>query len=211
MSAAPKLTHYEDDLIRSHNSLLRAGLYGLFGVNVLLTAALVLVVRQPRNRPYVVEVNTRGEPTALVQPLVGNPVATQDVVTKWLIQQFVINARTVTPDIPQQKEHLFNAYAFVREQGYDELEAYYQDPQADRNPFDIAKKSWVQVSNVRVLKLPIPDTYQADWDETRTDYNTTDAQSSSWRATMKVVTDTPSDRNPIGLYISTLDWAEEAR
>jgi type IV secretion system protein TrbF len=211
MSAAPKLTHYEDDLMRSHNSLLRTGIYSLFGANVLLAGALVLVIRQPRNRPYVVEVNTKGEPTALAQPLAGNPVATQDVVTKWLIQQFVSNARTVTPDIAQQKEHLFNAYAFVRQQGYDELEAYYHDPQVDRIPFDIAKKSWVQVSNVRVLKLPIPDTYQADWDETRTDYNTTGAQPSSWRATMKVVTDIPTDRNPIGLYITTLDWAEEAR
>ena len=211
MSAAPKLTHYEDDLMRSHNSLLRTGIYSLFGANVLLAGALVLVVRQPRNRPYVVEVNTKGEPTALAQPLAGNPVATQDVVTKWLIQQFVSNARTVTPDIAQQKEHLFNAYAFVRQQGYDELEAYYHDPQVDRIPFDIAKKSWVQVSNVRVLKLPSPDTYQADWDETRTDYNTTAAQPSNWRATMKVVTDIPTDRNPIGLYITTLDWAEEAR
>lgn len=211
MSAAPKLTHYEDDLMRSHNSLLRTGIYSLFGANVLLAGALVLVVRQPRNRPYVVEVNTKGEPTALAQPLAGNPVATQDVVTKWLIQQFVSNARTVTPDIAQQKEHLFNAYAFVRQQGYDELEAYYHDPQVDRIPFDIAKKSWVQVSNVRVLKLPSPDTYQADWDETRTDYNTTAAQPSNWRATMKVVIDIPTDRNPIGLYITTLDWAEEAR
>jgi type IV secretion system protein VirB5 len=190
---------------------LRTGIYSLFGANVLLAGALVLAVRQPRNRPYVVEVNTKGEPTALAQPLAGNPVATQDVVTKWLLQQFVSNARTVTPDIAQQKEHLFNAYAFVRQQGYDELEAYYHDPQVDRIPFDIAKKSWVQVSNVRVLKLPSPDTYQADWDETRTDYNTTAAQPSNWRATMKVVTDTPSDRNPIGLYITTLDWAEEAR
>lgn len=211
MSAAPKLMHYEDDLVRSHNRLLRAGLYGLFGINVLLAGALVLAVRQPRNRPYVIEVNAKGEPAALAQPLAGNPIATQEVVTKWLIQQFVINARTVTPDIPQQKDHLFNAYAFVRQQGYDALDAYYHDPQADRNPFDIAKKSWVQVSNVRVLKLPLPDTYQADWDETRTDYNTTAAQPSSWRATMKVVTDTPTDRNPIGLYITTLDWAEEAR
>jgi type IV secretion system protein TrbF len=211
MSAAPKLTHYEDDLMRSHNSLLRTGIYSLFGANVLLAGALVLVARQPRNRPYVVEVNTKGEPTALAQPLTGNPIATQDAVTKWLIQQFISNARTVTPDIAQQKEHLFNAYAFVRQQGYDELEAYYHDPQVDRIPFDIAKKSWVQVSNVRVLKLPIPDTYQADWDETRTDYNTTAAQPSSWRATMKVATDTPTDRNPIGLYITTLDWAEEAR
>jgi type IV secretion system protein TrbF len=211
MSAAPKLIHYEDDLVRSHNSLLRAGIYGLFGANVLLAGALVLAVRQPRNRPFVMEVDGKGQPVGLVQPLSGDPVPMRDAVTKWAIQQFIVNARTVTPDIPQQKEHLFDAYAFVRTQGYDELDAYYHDQQADRNPFDIAQKSWVQVSNVRVLKLPPPGTYQADWDEARTDYNTTAAQLSNWRATMKVEQGDATDRNPIGLYITTLDWAEEAR
>jgi type IV secretion system protein VirB5 len=209
MSAAPQLTHFEDELIRSHNSWLRTVVFLVIGINLLLALALVAVERQPRNRPYVVEVSGRGEPLALAQPLAGNPVGVQDAVTKWVIQQFVINARTVTPDIAQQKEHLFDAYAFVEEQGYDELDAYYHDQQVDRNPFDISKKSWVQVSNVRVLKLPTPDTFQADWDETRTDYNSTAAQPSSWRATMKVVSGAATERNPIGLYITMLDWAEE--
>jgi type IV secretory pathway TrbF-like protein len=172
---------------------------------------LVLAVHQPRNRPYIVEVNHKGEPTGVVQPLAGDPPAVQEVVTKWAITQFIINARTVTPDMAEQKEHLFNAYAFVKHQGYDELEAYYHNAQDDRNPFDIAKKSWVQISNVRVLKLPPPDTFQADWVEARTDYNNTDTALSSWRATMKIENDSSSDRNPIGLYITALDWAEESK
>ena len=119
------------------------------------------------------------------------------------------NAKTATPDIPQQKEHLFDAYAFVKLQAHDELDAYYHDPQEDRNPFDIAKKSWIQVSNIRVLKLPAPGTFQADWDETRTDYNTTVSQLTKWRATTKIVNDEATDRNPLGIYIETLDWAQE--
>ena len=210
MGAAPRLTHFEDDLIRSHNRTLRRGIYVLFGANILLGGALVLLARQPRNHPFVIEVDAKGEPVGMVQPLAGNPITTQDAVTKWAIQQFIVNARTVTPDIQQQKQHLFDAYAFVKTQGYDELETYYHDNRVDRNPFDIAKKSWVQVSNVRVLKLPVPETFQATWVETRTDYNTTVAQPSSWRATMKVEQAEATDRNPIGLYITTLDWAEEA-
>jgi type IV secretion system protein TrbF len=209
MSAAPRLTHFEYDLIRSQNRTLWQGIYALCGANILLGGALLLLAHEPRNPPFVIEVDHQGEPVGLVQPLAGNPVSTQDAVTKWAIRQFIINARTVTPDIPQQKEHLFDAYAFVRTQGYDELEAYYHDPQVDRNPFDIAKKSWVQISNVRVLKLPTPDTFQVTWEESRIDYNTTVAQPSSWRATMKVEQAEASERNPLGLYITTLDWAEE--
>src|ERR1700722_10632012 len=76
-------------------------------------------------------------------------------------------------------------------------------------PSTSGKGAGSKFSNVRVLKLPTPDTFQATWDETRTDYNTTVAQASSWRATMKVERAEASDRNPIGLYITTLDWAEE--
>src|SRR5271169_2601871 len=113
MGAASGLAHFEDDLIRSHNRTLRRGIYALFGTNVLLGGALVLLARQPRNHPFVIEVDHKGKPVGMVQPLSGNPITTQDAVTKWAIQQFIINARTVTPDIPQQKEHLFDAYAFV--------------------------------------------------------------------------------------------------
>jgi type IV secretory pathway TrbF-like protein len=211
MASALSLSHFEDDLLRSHNRLLRAGLYGLFALNLVLGMALVLLLRQPRSRPFVIEVSARGEPVALVKPLDGAPLAAQDAVTRWAIRQFIVNARTVTPGIPQQKDHLFDAYAFVKTQGYDELDAWYHDQQADRNPFDIGKKSWIQVSDIRVLKLPAPGTFQADWDETRTDYNSTVAQPSAWRATMKVESGESSERNPIGLYITTLDWAEEQR
>lgn len=209
MSAAPRLSHYEDDLVRSHNRLLRMAVFTVIGINALLALGLILVLRQPRNRPYVVEVNAKGEPVALVKSLSGDPVPVQEAVTKWAIRQFIVNSRTVTPDIPQQKEHLFDAYAFARQQGYGELDAYYHDQQVDRNPFDIGKKSWIQVSDIRVLKLPVPDTYQVTWDEARTDYGTSAAQPSGWRATMKVTSGAASERNPIGLYIVTLDWAQE--
>jgi type IV secretory pathway TrbF-like protein len=211
MGVAPRMTHFEDDLVRSHNRTLRRSVYALFSTNILLGGAVVLLARQPHNHPFVIEVDHRGEPVGMVKPLAGTPTTTHNAVTKWALQQFIVNARTVTSDIPEQKELLFGAYAFVKTQGYDELEAYYHDAQVDRNPFDVGKKSWVQVSNVRVLKLPTPDTFQATWDETRTDYNTTVAQASSWRATMKVEQAEASDRNPIGLYITTLDWAEEEK
>jgi type IV secretory pathway TrbF-like protein len=209
MATAPRLVHYEDDLLRKQNA--RWQLISLIACGGLCLAlvALLVLVHQPRTRPYVVMVDTRGEPLGMVQPLAGNPVAAQDTITKWTIEQFIRNAKTATPDIPQQKEHLFDAYAFVKLQAHDELDAYYHDPEDDRNPFDIAKKSWIQVSNIRVLKLPASGTFQADWDETRTDYNTTVSRLTKWRATTKILNDEATDRNPLGIYIETLDWAQE--
>jgi type IV secretion system protein TrbF len=202
--------HYEDQLLHKQNQRWQL-LCILLSVSLgLALIALVILAHRPRARPYVIAIDgAKGEPLGLVAPLANDSMAVQDTVTRWAIEQFIKNAKTVTPDIPQQKEHLFDAYAFVKTQAHDELDAYYHDPQSDRIPFDIAKKSWIQVSNIRVLKLPAPDTWQADWTEVRTDYNTTVEQVSRWRATLKLVNDDPTDRNPLGLYISTLDWAEE--
>src|ERR1700722_19671483 len=120
MASAPRLIHYEDDLLRKQNargqhiSLIACG-----GLCLALVALLVLV-HQPRMRPYVVMVDAKGEPLGMVQPLASNPVAVQDTITKWAIEQFIRNAKTATPDI--QKEHLFDAYAFVKLQARDELD-----------------------------------------------------------------------------------------
>jgi type IV secretory pathway TrbF-like protein len=209
MATAPRLIHYEDDLLRKQNARWQFISLIACGGLCLALVALLVILHQPRMRPYVVTVDAKGEPFGIMQPLAGNPVAVQDTITKWAIEQFIRNAKTVTPDIPQQKEHLFDAYAFVKSQAHDELDAYYHDSQEDRNPFDIAKKSWIQVSNIRVLKLPVPGTFQADWDETRTDYNTTVSQLTKWRATTKIVGNEATDRNPLGIYIETLDWAQE--
>jgi type IV secretory pathway TrbF-like protein len=103
-----------------------------------------------------------------------------------------------------------DAYALADKQALAELDAYYHDAQVDRIPFDIAKKAWVQVSVPRVLKSSVPDTYQVDWEESKTDYNTVVTQSSAWRATITVGDGAVTDRNPLGLYVVNLDWAEEA-
>ncbi len=45
MSAGPSLMHYEDDLVRSHNRLLRTGLFALFAANLVLAGALPVLAQ----------------------------------------------------------------------------------------------------------------------------------------------------------------------
>jgi type IV secretion system protein VirB5 len=207
----PDFVHYEDQLLHKQNHRWQQ-LSIILSISLTLTlAGLIILLHQPRTRPYVIAVDAKGEPLGLIAPIANSSLALQDTVRRWAIEQFIKNAKTVTPDIAQQKEHLFDAYAFVKAQAHDELDCYYHDPQVDRIPFDIASKSWVQVSDVRVLKLPLPESWQADWTEVRTDFDTTLAQPSHWRATLEVVNGDPTDRNPLGIYIATLDWAEETK
>jgi type IV secretory pathway TrbF-like protein len=210
MASAPQLTHYEDDLLRQQNARWQL-LSVITGAGCVLALVVIAVLlHQPRMRPYVVMVDPKGEPVALVRTLAGNPLTMQEAATRYLIEEFIKHAKTVTNDLPEEKEHLNDAYALAGKQGVAELDAYYHDAQVDRIPFDIAKKAWVQVSIPRVLKTSVPHTYQVDWQEAKTDYNTVVTQYSSWRATITIGDGPVTGRNPLGLYVVNLDWAEEA-
>jgi type IV secretion system protein TrbF len=201
---------HEDQLIRDHNQLLARLLIVVTGITALLAIAVCVLMFRPRTLPYLVMVNSKGEPIALAQPILGTQ-ALNDVVIKWAIGDFIRNAKTVTANLDEQKDHLRDAYAFAREQAAKALTDYYHDGQHD--PFNAGQKGWMQVSISRTpLKLPAPDTYQVDWVETHHDYNSTSTVSTSWRATMKVVSAPPDNtdgRNPIGLYVTNLDWSAE--
>ncbi len=201
---------FEDQQLAEHNRRL----WTLLGANAAISAALLIAVLililRPRILPYVVEVNQHGEPIAAAQPVLGTQLL-NDVVIKWAISEFIRNAKTVTANIDEQKNLLRDAYAFAREQAAKALTDYYHDGEHD--PFSIAQKNWVDVRITRaLLKLPAPDTYQVDWIETRHAYNSDLTTSTSWRAVLKVETSAPDGSdggNPLGLYVTSLDWSPE--
>jgi type IV secretory pathway TrbF-like protein len=208
--AADPLLQFEDQAIRADNRRLWTLLAANAGISFILLLTVFVLIFRPRTLPYVVEVNQHGEPIAAAQPVLGTQVL-NDVVIKWAVAEFIRNARTVSSNIDEEKDHLRDAYAFASEQAAKALTDYYHD--GDHDPFSIAQKSWVEVRITRApLKLPAPDTYQVDWVETRHAYNSDVTTATSWRATLKVETGTPdtSDgRNPLGLYVTSLDWSPE--
>lgn len=175
-------------------------------MNTLLVAGLVVVLLRPAKPPAVVVVNQKGEPVGMVQPVQG-PDSLPAAYTKYMIEQFIHNAKGVASNSEEEKELLNNAYAFVTAQARKELDDYYHD--GSHYPFDIQQKGWVEVTMLRPPLLQNPGTYQVDWQETRHEYQSDVQNSTVWRATIGVTSGGSTARNPVGLYISTIDWAPE--
>jgi type IV secretory pathway TrbF-like protein len=211
MAAQSLSAEWEDEQIRIHNRQLWRVTVASIAANVIFAIALTIQTLGSRTLPYVVMVDTKGEPVTVAQPVVGT-ASLNDATKRWAISQFIRNARTVTANVDEEKENLANLMAFARQQAAVALKAYYNDDDQVHSPFKIAKKSWVEVNDIRVLRLPVPDTYQVDWAETRNDYNRHNSVTSNWRATLTVVAGQPNgrdQRNPLSLYVSSLDWAPE--
>jgi type IV secretory pathway TrbF-like protein len=209
MAAQPVSIEWEDEQIRTHNRQLWRITLASIGANVILAGALTILMLRPRTLPYVVETNAKGEPITVAEPVVGT-ASLNDATKRWAISQFIRNARTVTANVDEEKENLENLMAFARQQAAVALKAYYND--GVHSPFTIAKKSWVQVNDIRVLKLPAPEAYSVDWQETRNDYNSHDSVTTNWRATLTIAAGqaTGKDpRNPLALFVTTLDWSPE--
>jgi type IV secretory pathway TrbF-like protein len=209
MAAQPLSTEWEDEQIRTHNRNLWRITLASIAANVILAFALTIKVLQPHTLPYVVMVDAKGEPVTVAQPVLGT-ASLNDATKRWAISQFIRNARTVTANVDEEKENLENLMAFARQQAAVALKAYYND--GVHSPFIINKKSWVQVNDIRVLALPVPDTYSVDWAETRNDYNSPNSVTSNWRATLTVAAGQPNaknPRNPLALFVTSLDWSPE--
>jgi type IV secretory pathway TrbF-like protein len=64
---------------------------------------------------------------------------------------------------------------------------------------------------LRTLRLPAPDTYEVDYQTLKYSNNDDSVATTNWRATLQIATGRPTDINPLGLYISSLDFSPEAK
>src|SRR5713101_8364043 len=211
MAAQPLSMEWDDEQIRTQNHQLWRVLLASIAANVIFTIALTVQMLRPHTLPYVVMVDAKGEPVTVAEPVVGT-ASLNDATKRWAIARFIRNARTVTANLDEEKENLTDMMAFARGQAAVALKTYFNENNDINSPFKILQKSWVQVNDIRVLRLPVPDTYQVDWAETRNDYNDHASVTRNWRATLTVSAGQASGkdpRNPLALFVTSLDCSPE--
>jgi type IV secretory pathway TrbF-like protein len=201
---------WEDERIRTENR--NVWLIAAVSVvaNIIFAIVIAILALRPRTLPYLVEVDSRGEPLAVAQPVIGTQNL-NDATIRWALASFIHNAFVISPNIDEEKENLRNAMAFTRGQAHDALKAYYND--GTHSPFDLAQKHWQEVHVSRVLKLPAPNTYEVDWQSTLHSYNAALSSTTAWRATTKIAVGGPNGRdprNPLSLFVTTIDFAPES-
>ena len=211
MATALKTPIYEDQLTAWHNQRLWWLLCGSGAVNAVLAIALCIVMLRPHNAPYVLEVNSAGEPLGTIQPFMGQQ-AVSDNTIRWSLGEYIRQAFTVSRNFGENQMNLSRAYAMSTGQAYQALTAYYRGNHDANNPLFVGSKYWQDVRIVRTLKLPAPLTYQIDYvlDRHSNDHPI-DAVQTNWRATMQVVQAKPTNNNALGIFVTDVDFEPEAR
>jgi len=210
MATTPNTPIYEDQLTAWHNQRLWWLLCGSGAVNAVLAIALCIVTLHPHNAPYVIEVNGKGEPIGTVQPFMGQQAVSNNTI-RWELGEYIRQAFTVSRSFGENQMNLSRAYAMSTGQASEALTAYYRSNHDANNPLFV-NKYWQDVRIVRTLRLPAASTYEIDYILDRHDNDhPTDPAATNWRATMRVVQGKATNNNPLGIWISDIDFEQEAK
>ena len=199
---------YEDQLVAWHNQRLWWALCAASAIILVLGFALCVFAFRPRTIPFVIEVNSKGEPLGAVQPVLGTESVTDNVI-RYAISEYIDHAFRVDRDFDEEKMLLSRAYAMSTGLASQMLTDYYH--QKGNDPLTAGTKVWQEVRVLRTLKLPAPSTYEVDYQTIRYSYNDDHAVSTNWRATMQIAIGRPSDINPLGIFVNSLDFSPEAK
>lgn len=202
---------YEDQLISWHNQRLWYLLLCTSGIVVILAITICIQAFRPHTQPWVIAVNDKGEPVGNVIPLEGSQMIADSTI-RWAIGEFVQNAFRISPNFQQEQALLGRVYSMCSKQAADMLTGYYHANKEANNPLMVGSKFWQEVLVVDTLKLAPKDVYQVDYIIQRHDHeHETNPITTNWRATMRVLQGRPSDKNPLGLWVTDFDFAQEAK
>ncbi|EGU0150136.1 hypothetical protein JFQ72_004382 [Vibrio parahaemolyticus] len=159
--------------------------------------------------PYVVEIDKKAN-TVNTYPAEKLNVKAKGVI-KAMLAGFISDWRTVATDIAVQRRFVEDTYAFIRTDfpSYMAVGEWYQN----NDPFKRAQSMTIEVELNEIL--PVSDTtWRVEWQETVRSRKGETLHTYHYTGTLGVSTGnavTPKNiiKNPIGLYVTELNWSRD--
>lgn len=206
LAASAALRSEYERLARS-NQTMRHSMIAMAIALLFSTTLGLYLTGKPRVVPYVIELDKAGEVSGLLQPLAADQ-SLNEAVTRFELARFITDARSVLGDGAAEKAALHRVYDMARGEAATVLPVWYRD----HPPFELASKETIQAEVDSVLREP-SGTYELRWTETTRNLNGDVLSTARWRALLAVQHAAPDPdhmlSNPIGLYVTQIDWSEE--
>lgn len=189
---------------QAHNWRLIA--FGCLGLASALGTGNVWQSLQSRVTPYVVEVDRLGEARS-VAPAIQNYRPTDGEIA-WYLARFITDVRSVSTDPVVVKTNWLDAYDFTTDRGA----IFLNDYARTNDPFAHIGEHSVSVQVTSVIRVT-DSSFQVKWIESAYERGSL-AGTTHWTAMLTVVMRPPRTaealrRNPLGIFISAIDWTRE--
>ncbi len=207
--AASAALRSEYERLADSNRTLRHSLIAIATALAFTSGLSLYLARKPHVVPYVVEIEKAGEIVGVAQPFAANGT-TGEAVIRFELARFITDARSVLADGAAEKAALHRVYDMARGAAATTLPIWYRK----HPPFEIAARETIQADVDSVLREP-NGAYEVRWTETTRNLNGDVLSTAHWRALLAVQLAPPDPErmlsNPIGLYVTEIDWSEEQR
>ena len=195
---------YTDQLIAWHNQRLWWVILALLGLLALSVGDNTAYHLQPQPPPYVLEVNSQGEPLGQVLPVLSAR-AIPDAVLRARLADFIHDAYTIDRD-PDEENYLFDhTRTMVTGPAAQQLDEWYHRDHDTHHPKIIGRYTWAEVAVTDTLKLAAPDSYQVDYMVTTHENNDQTITKTPWRAALHVIVGQSKDPESLGLFVDRMD------
>lgn len=206
LAASAALRSEYERLARS-NQIMRHSTIAMAIALILSSGLSLYLSRKPHVVPYVIELGKAGEVVGTAQTLAASQ-SENEAVIRFELARFITDARSVLGDGAAEKAALHRVYDMARGEAATVLPTWYRD----HPPFDLGAKETVQAEVDSVLRAP-SGAYEVRWTETTRNLDGNLLSTVHWRALLAVQVVPPDPdhmlSNPIGLYVSQIDWSEE--
>lgn len=198
-----------DERIGSARVQARSWRYACFGSIALcgvLTAALVWQSGRGTVVPWVVEVDKLGEARSVAPADAGFRPADPQIA--FHLARFIEHVRSVPDDPVVLRQNWLRAYDFASEKGASSL----NDHARRRDPFALVGREQVSVDVTSVIRAS-PGSFRVAWIE-RKYRDGALVETARWTAILGVAIQPPRDadtigKNPLGIFVTSLNWSKE--
>ncbi|WP_184717376.1 conjugal transfer protein TrbF [Caulobacter sp.] len=185
----------------------RLAFFGSLALASILAGGAIWQSAQSRIEPYVVEVDRLGQARA-VGPA-EQDYRPDDTVLAGQLRRFITDVRSLSTDPVIVRQRWLEAYDLASGRGDAFLDAHARA----NDPFTQIGSRSVSVQVISVVRAS-PTSFQVKWEE-RTFERGSLAKTERWTAILTLVRQKPKtraelERNPLGLFVDAVDWAQEA-
>lgn len=183
--------------------------FGALAVALLAVAGVAYIGAQNRVVPYVVEVNKAGDPVGIRRADQTQP--NDPRVVKASLARFVHAWRSVTADSAVARRNITELYGMLS--SADPATAALNEYMTKNSPLQRAATETVTVEITSIVPVS-GETWQIDWTETRRDRRGIEIEATTWRASPTIAFRPPQTeaeiiKNPIGIFVKELAWAQQ--
>lgn len=188
--------------------------FALIALLAVTTLSYVRLASSQRVIPYLVQVDRLGQVLAIGRA--DETLKPDQRLVAAQLAQFVRAIRTVLPASAAagQSEMIKRGYAFLAPEAAGFLNDYFADSKND--PRLLGARLTRQVDVTGILRVPNSDVWRLQWSETERPISAgEETRTTAWEgyATVKLVPPVTAEAvqdNPLGLYITTINWTQIA-